>query len=117
LAGQLDEVGGQSFLVVQPRGNAALRGTMLPELGTPAARIASARIERGRCRLGGTQVLLDFAQALDAGVVARDVSLVDSDAGIALELLAMARIRNDPPTTFLRTLNAQGEWIGPQFHL
>jgi len=31
LPGQFDDVGGQSFLVVQPRGNAALRGTMLPE--------------------------------------------------------------------------------------
>ena len=44
------------------------------------------------------------------------MAFVDSDAGIALELPAMARIRNDPPTKLLRTLRAQAEWIDPQFH-
>jgi hypothetical protein len=44
------------------------------------------------------------------------MAFIDSDAGIALELPAMARIRNDPPTKFLRTLSAQAEWIDPQFH-
>jgi hypothetical protein len=55
LAGKLDDVGGQPFLVVPPRGNAALGGTVLSENPTDAA--------LGQLQLGSNVV--------DAGAAAR----------------------------------------------